>query len=89
MTPSRIKIGTCVVEVTAPLLRYVGAGHRVGPAEPCMDDSYISYIVSGLGLLFVGVAVARAIETVRGSFRHSKKTESDPILLDGWNLRPK
>jgi len=54
-----------------------------------MDDSYISYIVSGLGLLFVGVAVARAIETVRGSFRHSKKTESDPILLDGWNLRPK
>jgi len=39
------------------------------------------FIVSGLGLLSLGVAVARVIAALRRPYTHIDKTVSDPILL--------
>lgn len=42
--------------------------------------------VSGLSILAIGVAVARAIAALRPPYLHVDKTVTDPILLDGWKL---
>ena len=46
----------------------------------------ITLFVIGVGLLALGVAVARLIATVRGPFTHRGTRRSRPILLDGWDL---
>lgn len=43
------------------------------------------YIVSGLGLLFIGIAIADLIAGFRDTYKRAT-TQTGPILLDGWNL---
>lgn len=65
--------------------------HRVGPEEPSMD---IYYIVSGLGLVFIGIGVADGIRIVLepdiryllATYKLAKRRASRPILLEEWSL---
>jgi hypothetical protein len=51
----------------------------VGPEEPRMD--LVVFILIGLSLLAIGIAVARLIAALRPPYTHSDKTVTDPILL--------
>ena len=44
------------------------------------------YILGGVEVLVVGVALARLREALRDPRKRDKKRGSRPILLDGWNL---
>ena len=43
------------------------------------------YIAIGVGLLALGIAVARVRAALRRPGKHIDKTVTDPVLLDGWD----
>ena len=52
-----------------------------GQEEPSMD---LFDILSGIGVLFLGIALADLIAGFRHKTKHAEPTKSYPILLDGW-----
>ena len=46
----------------------------------------VLFIMIGVGLLSLGVAVACVIAALRPPYKHMDKTVTDPILVGGWDL---
>ena len=95
-TPPSVALPRLARCVLLPLTEWVprrdgSRSHRVGPEEPSMD---IYYIVSGLGLVFIGIGVADGMRILLepdiryflATYKLAKRRASRPILLEEWNM---
>ena len=46
----------------------------------------VFFVVIGVSLLALGIAVTLVIAALRPRSAHIDKTVADPILVEGWNL---